>query len=276
MRVRFFASDKPREQNLARAVVAGLPKGWSGDIVPAQTPVSDAYDIACVFGVKMREHFAATQANGQTVLYFDKGYTRGGGPKFYRVAVNAHQPTAYLMREAMPHDRMQALHLVFGNHRGDSILIAGASEKYHAFMGLPDPTTWARQVIQRIRMVTDRPVIYRPKPSWRNARPIAGVEYSKGRTIGADMQRARVLVTHGSNAGWDAVLAGVPCIALGASVAAPISTGTIGQVESLSPPQDADRRQWAANVAYCQWCTHEFQDGSAWRVLKRQIAEVSR
>jgi len=132
MKVVFYASDKPREHMLAKALEEGLlahgdefemrrtadygeddlgnDLKWSG-------PTPDT-DVACVFGVKgrsrqiMQEHLDI----GKSVLYFDKGYTRekggdAGQTLYSRISVNAASPVEYMMRENYGNIRWERLGL---------------------------------------------------------------------------------------------------------------------------------------------------------------------
>jgi hypothetical protein len=120
-----------------------------------------------------------------------------------------------------------------------------------------------------IRARTDRPIIYRPKPSFKDAQPIEGTEFSTGdETINDALWGAHALVTHGSNACFEAALLGVPSIVLGDAVAAPISSRSL---DDDREPLRGKREQWFANLAYHQFT--ERSSRTAWdRVGSRSAA----
>jgi len=156
---------------------------------------------------------------------------------------------------------------------GDTVLLAGSSGKFHIMKGLElDPTEYAKQCVAEIRKHTDREIIYRPKPSWRDAVPIKGATFSRGTsTIEQDLAKAHCLVTYGSNACFEAVRAGVPSIILGDAVARGISSNDLVDIER---PRLADAKtvqQFLNNLAWFQWSTEEFKNGKAWGFISKQV-----
>jgi len=139
---------------------------------------------------------------------------------------------------------------------------------------MKDPTRWATKVANTLRTMTGRPIHYRPKPSWREAVPIDGTVWSappQEPDVYAALAGAHAMVTHGSNACFEAILAGIPVIVLGEAVAKPISSHTLDAISSPLMVSLYERRQWAANLAYCQWTMQEFASGLAWQHLRPQI-----
>lgn len=281
MRVVFFASDKPREQALAKAFLRGAsfhrchveqrPLCASPDVRGA--------DVIAMVGVKSKTLFDLTLAAGAVPVMLDKGYvrTRRSGSRvweYWRVAVGAHHPTeTSLMRHKMNSDRWDALGLEVSpwRSRGNQIVIAGSSAKYHHFYGLPEPNDYYRDLAAQIRARSQRPIIYRPKPSFKDAQPIDGTEFSDGNENILDaLWGAHALVTHGSNACFEAALQGVPSIILGDGVAAPFSSRTLEDIEN---PIRGKREQWFANLAYHQFTEREFRDGMAWQVMRPWVDE---
>jgi hypothetical protein len=278
MRLRFFSSDKPRERDLAGAFVAGLKQYRVKAEVRelCATPDLKGCDAACFVGVKSKRIFEACLAAGVTPIMFDKGYirTRAVGGRvweYWRISVGAHHPTAQLEHQRMPDDRWAKLKLVEKPWRrsGFQIVIAGSSAKYHDFYGLPDPTAWAEGVVREIREQTDRPIIYRPKPSWDGAVPIADTHFSgPNDSLAGALTNAWVMITHGSNASFEAALLGIPSIVLGNGVAKPISSTSL---EDLAHPKMAKRKGWFANLAYFQWTEDEFRSGVSWPFIAENI-----
>jgi len=277
MRAAFYASEKPREQFLARAFADGCAAhGDSCDILPASPKsVRSGYDAAAMVGVKSREIWRASMAAGAVPIMLDKGYTRHKVEmpircwEYWRVAIGAHHPSAYLMGMDCPPDRFRALGIDVRRwtRKGRHIVIAGSSAKYHAFYGLDGPTEYAARIIARLHKLTDRLIIYRPKPSWRDARPLSGARFSHGthESIDQVLDGAHCLITHGSNACFEAAILGVPSIVLGDGVGSPISSRDMRDIENPLRCAEKTRLQWLANLAYCQWTLAEFSSGAAWR-----------
>lgn len=281
LRVCFFHSDKPRERILADAWSKGVQA--HGDLIElkALTPeieLADA-DVACMVGVKSRELFRAHFDKGQHVVMIDKGYTRHAAPgpvklwEYWRVAVDAHHPTKAVETWTRPLDRAEKLGLVISAWRksGSHILFAGSSEKYHAFYRERDPSRYLEKVVKILRAYTKREIVYRPKPSWREAVPVEGTTFSQKGQIEEALVDAWALVTHGSNACFEAVLLGVPCIILGTAVARSISSTELKDIEAPRLATYRERHQWLANLAYCQWTLPEMASGEAWATIRPQI-----
>ncbi len=137
---------------------------------------------------------------------------------------------------------------------------------------MKDPTAYARGIVRELRQSTERPLVYRPKPSWSDAVPIIKTTYSGPEEhIGRALTGAWVTVTHGSNACFESVLAGIPCIILGDAVAKPISSTSLGDIENPRLASDAERLAWANNLAYFQWTAAEFLSGQAWEFIRQEI-----
>lgn len=283
MKVVFLSSDKARERILADAFLTGLRK--HGDIgemrmlTPEPTVQEDA-DVVAMCGVKANERFHAHSRAGIHTLMLDKGYTRHSVSgdirawEYWRVAVDHHHPTHYLMRTARPADRLDRLGLELKPWRksGGHILLAGSSAKYHAFYSLKDPTQWAHKMIRRLqRLAPGREIVYRPKTSWKDAEAVEGATFQQGGAIEDALKDAHALVTHGSNACFEAILNGVPCLILGDAVARPISTTVEEEIEQLRMVSDAERMQWLANLAYQQWTLREMSTGLAWEHIRPVI-----
>lgn len=265
-----------RERDLAIAVAMGA-KACGDEVqildVTSGEPEVRECDLVMKVGVKSRDWFKAYRQAGIGYCYFDKGYIRTRALvewlDYWRMAVNGHQPTRYV--EKSEHDRKRAdamdLELKPWQRDGNAIIVDGSSAKHYYFHDLGHPTPIARALVEQLRGC-GRPIIYRPKPSWRDATPIEGTEFSRDKDIRPDLRRAHVLITFGSNACFDAVLAGVPAIVLGDGIARPISSTSLDDLENPRRASEGERRQWLNNCAWCQFKLAEFRSGMGWRTIK--------
>jgi len=277
MRIVFYASDQPRERALAAAFRAGAGRyGHETTIIPLGTlPTVKEYDLACMVGVKARLLWNRVVELGIPPLMFDKGYDRhkfNGGWEYWRLSYQVQNPDRTLTL-GYPSDRFDAMGVKVKPWRksGKHILYAGSSEKAHAFWGIPPPTQYAKQVVSRLREVTDRPIIYRPKPSWRGAMPVHNAEFSHGnkRTLAADLEGCYALVVYGSNACFEAALSGVPSIILGNGVLRSISSTDLADINK---PRLGDRETLFHAIAYHQWTMAEMMSGEAFNTIARWLA----
>lgn len=274
-------SDKARERLLAEAFLEGVKR--HGDEIDRRALGEDFTpdcDVAVMVGVKSRELWRAHARAGVQLIYADKGYDRHSrtddirGWEYWRVAVNSHQPTSKF-RPDYPGDRLKKFGWEYRPWResGIKVVIAGSSAKYHAFYDIKDPTEWSQKLIKSMNFVTRREIVYRPKPSWKDAVPIVGTTYSQGGSFHDVIRGAHCLVTHGSNACFEAMLMGVPSIILGDAVMKPISSHDISEIERPLLASDKERDAVLRWLSYQQWTMAEMLDGKAWPVIRRQFFE---
>lgn len=286
MKVTIYASEgKKFDDAIARSFKAGCARhgvmsetrataNWVGKL-------DRAADLAVVVGVKDKSGpiFKAYRAAGRHAVFIDKGYTRiRGGPLgtlYWRVSVDAFQPLAYF-RCGRPSDRWVALKvpIVASQRHGTNILFAGSSQKYCDWHGLGPATAYAERVLGDIRKYTDRPIVYRPKPSWADAVPVAGYEYSPGDDkFITQLEDAHCLVTYGSNACFEAVLHGVPSIVLGDGVTRNVSSTTVAEVAAPRMPTAVETYALACDLAYCQYTLDEMAVGLCWVNIRDVIGQ---
>ncbi len=241
MKVRFFYADKEREHILRDAVLQGVRvhgDDTACEVISSRNTIDDSYDVGVVFGVKSKILFDAHKNANKPVILLDKGYIRrhsaGGMWEYCRVSVNSHHPIRYLIGPAQSESRFRQLELKLEPWReqGGHIVIAGSSAKYHNFNNLPDPESYVRMVIDEIREhCNDREIWYRPKPSYRYAIPVSGSRFSgRQHPLEHVLKGAHVMVTHGSNACFEALLAGIPSIILGNGITRPISSVNLSDI----------------------------------------------
>lgn len=283
LRVLFWTSSKPRERILSDAFLSGVRR--HGDIglerqlsfdIPDPLP---ACDIAAMVGVKSKRLIQAHRSVGTHTLMLDKGYVRtevDSGMKnwkYWRVSLDSHHPTRYLQRMSVDASRWNKLGIEMAPWRetGDKILFIGSSEKYHEFYDLTDPTQYAQKWVKRIAGVTRLPIYYRPKPSWDDAVPIDGTKFSRGGTIESALRDCHAVVTHGSNAVFEAIISGVPCVVLGDAVAKHISSTQIEDVAEPKLANEAERLSLMHALAWCQWTIAEMRSGEAWAHIKSEF-----
>lgn len=281
MRFVFYVAEKDRNYGLAEALHAGAKvRGDTVEIIPQRQFIAplDGFDGAACLGVKragkrlLAQHLAA----GQHFLFFDKSYM--GRSQYVRVSIDSWQPLAYFRRNR-PADRFNRLGVRLQPRRqsnpNDMILFAGSSQKYCNFHDLGDATAYAEYIIAKLRQYTKREIVYRPKPSWaanhpEECQPIRGTHYSHPHVeISKEIARCHLVATHGSNAAFDALAAGVPVMVLGDGLCKPMGLGfEFERIEEPPFPSDAERRQFFADAAYCQWTNEELANGVAWADLK--------
>lgn len=228
-------------------------------------------EVAVFYGLAggLRRVLADYREKRRRAIYIDLGYwgrrkkTRWDG--FHKMVLNARHPTAYFQAKPHPPDRFAQFGIAVEPWRseGRHILIAGMSAKAAAAEGLR-PEQWERATIARLRQITKRPLIYRPKPNWIGARPISGSTFDPERPLAAALRDCHAVVAHHSNVAVDALIAGIP-VHCPLGVASVLGEPELAKIENPRMPDG--RAQWAADLAYCQFSLEEMTSGVAWRTL---------
>jgi hypothetical protein len=95
-------------------------------------------------------------------------------------SVNSRHPTDYFQRRPHGPERFAQHGVTIRPWRssGEHILLAGMSAKAAAAEGLL-PHMWERETIAYLRELTRRPIVYRPKPNWADAKPLEGSTFDR-------------------------------------------------------------------------------------------------
>lgn len=233
-------------------------------------PTSDAAAFYGLYG-KIRQAFIHYRQPPRKAVYVDLGYwkrTEGGKIHgYHKIAVNSRHPTAYFQQRNYPYHRFHQMGVPIlpWKKGGRHILIAGMGAKAADVEGFK-PTQWEQAAVEELQRYTDRPIIYRPKPSWRNYVHIDGTILSPGdQRIEDVLEDCHAVVSHHSNVCVDAILAGIPVFCWH-GVASVMGLKDLSLIESPIYPEGRD--QWAANIAWTQWTPAEIKTGAAWRYLK--------
>ena len=133
---------------------------------------------------------------------------------------------------------------------GRHIVIAAPTETYSKLHGCEN---WIAETVTALAKLTDRQLVIRDK------------EQYKRRPIQMDLEGAHALVTHGSNAGNEAVILGCPVFVHPSCAAALVGSTDLKQIES---PVYPDRQPWLNSLAYSQFTEPELLDGTIWRLIE--------
>ncbi len=149
------------------------------------------------------------------------------------------------------------------NGTGQYVLIMGQLQGDQATRGV-NLKSWYADTAKYIANLGHH-VAFRQHPLSRGEDCPRGAELLLGELPQA-LNRASCVVTYNSNSGVDAVLSGIPTIAIDqGSMVRPVSSRHLGDV--VDPPRP-DRTQWAQNLTYAQWREEEFRSGRVWEHLK--------
>lgn len=210
---------------------------------------------------------------------FDKGYDRKHISEsewlHWSIRHMPSWPESRLLVDA-PHDRIDTLSVELEERKttGDIITVALSSQKYCTQHHLGDARKYAENLIAEIKKITNRPIVYRPKPSYHDAGPIKGTKFnhSKGSSVMRRiMNSSHVLITEGSHISSRAVIAGVPAISLDGGMAYSVTGKTLDNLEEPYWPDEKKRKNWFADIGYSHYTIPEIASGLAWEVMKQRI-----
>lgn len=272
----FVAPGNVRSGIIGRAMFEGLRRtGHSVEMrLSSNYRGSPMSENAVFYGLAggLRRIMDDYRKRGKRAFYIDLGYwgrrkkSRWDG--YHKIVLNDRHPTGYFQSKVHPSDRFDHLQVQIKPWRetGDAIMVVGMSGKAAGHLGL-GPEHWERQTIARLRQITKRPIIYRPKPNWPDARPIPGSHFQQGVDVAESFAGLHCVVAHHSNVAVDALINGIPCICP-EGAASVLSDHDIADVETPCMPDG--REQWAADLSYCQFSVEEMQTGRAWELIKAE------
>jgi hypothetical protein len=219
-------------------------------------------DIIPIIGCHppLKEMIAGWKARKRTFAYWDRGYCArwfatclpqpaSMEASYYRFHVDAYQLAR--IRD-VPDDRWKRLNTEIRPWQkgGRHIVIAAPTETYSKLHGCEN---WIAQTIAALAKVTDRQLVIRDK------------EHFRRRPIQMDLEGAHCLVTHGSNAGNEAVILGCPVFVDKSCAAALVGQTDLSLIEK---PVYPDRQPWANSLAYSQFREDEILDGTLWKLIE--------
>jgi hypothetical protein len=244
----------------------GLEQYWKGEI----------YDTVVFYGLEGNtpKIFADHINAGKNAIYIDLGWwgRREGGrwTGYHKLVRNSRHPNVYFQSTSHSPGRFERFGIGISPWRrgGSHILLAGMGDKGAIAEGFR-PTEWERAAIVEIRKHTDRPIVYRPKPSWKDAAPLPGAGWSpRTQELEEILSGAWAVVTHHSNVAVDGIVRGIPAFCWG-GVGQRFASQSLSEIENPYKPPSG-REQWCADIAWCQWSIAEMASGDAWRYLRSE------
>lgn len=267
-----FDPSSRRSAHIARCMAIGIRAcGDQAELIEGfDTEVRG--DVIIAYGWRHPDLFEAYRQAGGHYVYVDLGWwSRKSADMildgYHKAVVNGREPGPYFRRNSPP-DRfgVHGQTILPWRRNGQHVIVAGMSAKSAMTRGL-EPQQWERETIRTLQTLTPRPIFYRPKPSWADAKPIPGSTFNPGaKPISETLRFAWALVTLHSNAAIDALLAGVPvCCAQGVG-----SELSFPMEQIADPPLLDGRDQLMNDIAYVQWNGEEMRSGACWRHLRNE------
>lgn len=269
MNVGIIIDNHPRSRRIGDALVEGAKRvGWIYTIING-IDESLNFDVIVGYGWCHRLSFEHYKEKGSKYIYIDLGYWnrklyRSDYNGFHKCILNNRHPTKYFRKRKRDSRRITIDAPVIrpwsSTHNDKHIILAGMSAKGALSLGL-QPMEWERRTVDKLRRITNRNIIYRPKPSWRGFTPIDGTYLSLDtQPISDILQNAHALVTYYSNASFDALAAGVPIY----TVEGPAKVASIDSIDNIENAGDfktINRQQLFNDISYCHFIKDEIASG---------------
>lgn len=232
-----------------------MQRGWN--VVPTTKRITEEPDLIAGWGFQDVIHNAWDRWPHK-ILHVDAGYwTR---TDYNKLELGGRWMSA--TGGEYPQERLRAQHVKVRDSQrpGNRILICGMSAKAAHSLGLR-PEEWERQAIATLR-AAGAECVYRPKPTWPDARPLKGASFDRSSSIESSFKdQIHGVVSHHSNATIDALAAGLP-IYVETGIAKPLSASLIENVAVATAPNREMRMQFLCEVAWHQWTLRELEEGT--------------
>jgi hypothetical protein len=206
----------------------------------------------------------------------------------WRLSINGITRSAIFPKiEKLNYDRPKMLNLnLLSWHDGDYVLICGQHGKSEQWRNMPLMDEYYKQVVLDVRRYTDRPIVIRSHPRYReniffaidsNFYKENKVDWNVPKHIQQTydsfdleplLSHCHCVISHSSNSGVNAILAGTPSIVSEESLAYEMGTSDLSLIESLPTP---NRDQWFVELCYKEWLEEELE--YAWINLRNQLCQ---
>ena len=216
-----------------------------------------------------KEVWAKYQQQGKPVIVIDVGALYRG--ETWKIAVNSITADGYYGHTEnldWCRPRKLGISLAINLSRNPRIVVAAQHARSLQVAGLPSIEGWILQQVERLRQVTDRPIVVRPHP--RSALDSAGlVHLPKDVIVEQPVKVANTydsynlafdchaMVNHNSGPGIQAALAGTRPIVDKSSLAYPVSINIV----DIEQPYLVDRDQWLVEICHTEYTLEEIKKG---------------
>ena len=273
MKIAAYEYDNKRSVMVANAVMQGCRKlGINCQVQSTSKYRYPDSDVAIFYGYgeRLRKIMADYKTQGKIAVAVDIGYfgRKKGKDGYHRISVNDRHPDKYFQKTKHPDDRLRKFNINLKPYRknGKHILLGGMSAKAAGVYGYK-ANEFEKKTLVELRKNSGRKIVYRPKPSWNKAIPLAGASFSKN-DLDYDLRDCHAVVVNHSNLAIDALIGGVPVFTRVGCVATPMGLQDLTKIESPYYPED--RYQWLCDVCYCQYNLEEISEGMLIKYLEKE------
>ena len=244
-------------------------------------------DAVIIWSVLWAGRMSANQAvwshyrsMGRPVIIIDVGALYRG--ETWKIALNSITATGYYGHtENLDYNRPRKLgiSLALNFTRNPRIIVAAQHARSLQVTGLVSMEGWIIDQVERMRTVTDRPIVVRPHP--RSALDRAGLVHLPKDVIIEQPVKivdtydsynlafdCHAIINHNSGPGIQAALAGTRPIVDSTSLAHPVSITHA----DIDRPYDRDRDQWLVEICHTEYTVEEIKKGLWLQRLQPQLS----
>ena len=273
----FYPGNNNEHLNVLTAFATGIKRqGYEVEMIPLEKykPV----DMAVVFGVK-KKNMPISYARGHVideqnkhklpVIVLEKGYVNRHA--YYAAGYGGLNGHAYFVNEGSPSDRWKALKTPLQNYKmnpNGHYLVCGQVPTDASVQHI-DINQWTAEKCKYLQNNYDNKVVFRPHPLAQDRTLIIpGVTNSTG-ALANDLEGCKAVITFNSNAGVEALIAGIPVYA--EDRMSMVYNVAMNQINMVKAPIISNRTQWSYDLAYAQWTVKEMSHGMPWLHLIRKL-----
>jgi hypothetical protein len=210
------------------------------------------------------------KAKNKNVIVLEVGGIKRGTT--WKVGLNGINRDAYFGELGNSSDRANSLNLSCKPWRrhGDYVLICGQHDKSLQWNAMPRMSSWVIDIIEQVQRFTTRPILFRPHPRC----PLHDIEHQFKNVFRQNPNKmlnsyddydlsfaqAHAVISHSSNPGPQAILAGVPAFVSTSSLAYE-AANDIDFLHDIEEPIMPDRQQWLNDYAYTEYTIEEIAQG---------------
>ena len=191
----------------------------------------------------------------------DTGYFGNAGSKtktWHRVTKNALQYVGPIIER----DDARLPKFKYRKFKNASkIMLVPPSDKVMRLWGQPDPEVWVENTKKELQKYTDRPIEIRLKPNRSERISTKPLEAALADDV-------YCLITYNSIAALEALMFGVPAIALGPNCATALCNTDLAEINNLNKPTEDEMYALMKHLSYCQFTRDEMMNGYAWEMVK--------
>ncbi len=238
-------------------IIAQVQKGY----VPTEC------NVAVIWGWHRRAQriIDHQESKGRHVIVLERGYFGDRLNDCTSVALIGTDGLPYFNNDNSSDDRFKesGIQLKPWKPGNDYVVVAGQ---------IPNDTSvdtvnirnWVYAQISAIREKGFK-VVYKPHPDDTGSQRVPAETITMRGDLDEVLKRAKCIVTFNSTVGVDAMIAGVPVIAMDQkSRVYSIAGHDLDYLKKKGKIDEPGREQWAHDLAYCQWSKKELANGKAW------------